>query len=133
MGSVIVIKRINWYTCKFFMQDGSSVCLCFFFFFASYAYRLEPDYDNSKAILKVNSSQKVKLECSAVSVQLTPELTRTKIDFPWISFIHLHVNLFLPSVTRTPDNSNLRLTRTKFCFPSDHSYINLPSITRTML
>ena len=58
-GRVIVIRRINWYTCRFFMQDGSSVSLFrfAFFFFASYAYRLEPDYDNSKAILIVNSSQ----------------------------------------------------------------------------
>ena len=38
----------------------------------------------------------------------------------------------LPSVTRTLDNSNLPLTRSSFCFPSDHFYIILPSITRTV-
>ena len=37
------------------------------------------------------------------------------------------------SVTRTLDNSILPLTQSKFCFPSDHFYINLPSITWTML
>ena len=32
----------------------------------------------------------------------------------------------------TPDNSNLPLNRSSFCFPSDHFYIILPSITWTM-
>ena len=40
--------------------------------------------------------------------------------------------VILPSVTRTLDNSNLPLTRSSFCFPSDHFYTILPSITRTM-
>ena len=52
-------------------------------------------------------------------------LTRTKINFPWISFIHL-LSFYL-------DNSNLPLTRSYFCFPSDHLYITLPSITRNVL
>ena len=43
---------------------------------------------------------------------------------------------FLARVTILRDaqsnNSNLPLTRNKFCFPSDHFHINLPSITRTM-
>ena len=38
----------------------------------------------------------------------------------------------LPSVTRTLANSKLPLTRSSFCFPSDHFYIILPSITRMM-
>ena len=38
----------------------------------------------------------------------------------------------LPSVTWILDNSNLPLTRSGFCFPSDHFYIILPLITRTM-
>ena len=40
--------------------------------------------------------------------------------------------IILPSVTRTLDNSNLPLTRSNFRFFSDHSYINSPSITRTI-
>ena len=40
--------------------------------------------------------------------------------------------LILPSVTRTLDNSNLPLTRSSFCFSSDHFYIILSSITRTL-
>ena len=32
----------------------------------------------------------------------------------------------------TLGNSNLPLTRSSFCFPSDHFYAILPSITRTM-
>ena len=50
--------------------------------------------------------------------------------FP-LDFLHTFT-VILPSVTRTLDNSNLPLTRSNFCFPSDHFYINLPSITRTM-
>ena len=42
------------------------------------------------------------------------------------------ITVILPSVTRTLDNSKLPLTRSNFCFPSDHFYIILPSITRTM-
>ena len=41
---------------------------------------------------------------------LEPSLTRTKIDFPWITAILLWV-------TRTLDNSNLPLTRSIFLFP----------------
>ena len=53
-------------------------------------------------------------------------LTRTKI-LHWFTII-------LSSVTRTLDHgSNLPLIRRNFCFdPSDHFYINLTSITRTM-
>ena len=50
--------------------------------------------------------------------------------FP-LDFCHTFT-LILPSLTRTLDNSNLPLTRSNFCFPSDHFYIILPSITRTM-
>ena len=42
-------------------------------------------------------------------------LTRTKVDFPWMSF-----TVILPSVTRTLDNSSLPLSRSNFCFPSAH-------------
>ena len=56
--------------------------------------------------------------------------TQTKVDFPWISFIHL---LFLPSVPQTLDNSSFLLTRSSFCFPSDHFYIILPTITQTII
>ena len=101
MGRIIVIRRINWYTCKFFMQHGSSVSL-FCFVFASYAYRLEPDYDNSKTILKVNSSQLTPENSTQANSNLV--LSRTKIDFSWISFTHLL--LFF-----TVDNSNPPITR----------------------
>ena len=58
-------------------------------------------------------------------------LTRTKIDFPWISSIHV---LNLPLVTLTLVGcSNLSLTRSNVCCPSDRFYKNLPSITWTML
>ena len=50
----------------------------------------------------------------------THSLTRTKIDFLWISFIHLLV--IVPSVTRTRDNSSIPLTWSDFCFLSDHFY-----------
>ena len=50
--------------------------------------------------------------------------TRTKINFPWISVIY--------NCNFTLGNSNLPLTQSSFCFPSDHFYIILPSITRTM-
>jgi len=43
-------------------------------------------------------------------------------------FLHTFT-MILPSVTRTLDNSNLPLTWSDFCFPSDLLY-NLPSITR---
>ena len=49
-----------------------------------------------------------------------------------MDFLHTFTIILL-SLTRTLDNSNLPLTRSNFCFPSDHSYINSPSITRTML
>ena len=48
------------------------------------------------------------------------------MDFP-----HTFV-VILPSVTWTPNNSNLPLTRSNFSFPSDHFYTIVPSITRTM-
>ena len=41
-------------------------------------------------------------DCGANSTP-TPTLTRTKIDFPWISVIHFTANL--PSVTKTLHNS----------------------------
>ena len=46
---------------------------------------------------------------------LEPSLTRTKIDFPWITAI-------LPWVTPTLDNSKV------FCFPLNHFYVILTSI-----
>ena len=49
-----------------------------------------------------------------------------------MDFLHTFT-IVLPGVTRTVDNSSLPLTGSNFWFPSDHSYINLPSITRTML
>ena len=51
-------------------------------------------------------------------------LTGTKVDFPntW--------NVSLPCVTCTLNNLYLPLTRSIFCFPSDHFYITLPSITQ---
>ena len=81
-------------------------------------------------------------------------LTRTKIDFPWISVIHrldfrrlpglvfsrtaagnratsyIHCNFTL--VTRTLDNLNSRLLEPMFVSPQVIFYIILPSITRTM-
>ena len=46
--------------------------------------------------------------------------------FP-LDFFHTYT-VILPSVTRALDNSNLPLTRSYFCFPSDDLYIILPSI-----
>ena len=71
------------------------------------------------------------INCSSMNeLLLTPDnskpsLTQTKIDCYTFTVI-------LPSVTRTLGNSNLPLTQRNFCFPSDHFYIVLPSITRTM-
>ena len=50
--------------------------------------------------------------------------------FP-LDFLHTFP-VILPSVIRTLNNSNLPLTRSNFCFPSDHLYINLTSKTRTI-
>ena len=63
-------------------------------------------------------------------------ITRTPANsnqsrFP-LDFLHTFT-VILPSVTRTLDNSNLPPIRSNFCFPSDHFYIILPSITWTML
>jgi len=71
-----------------------------------------------------------------LEILLTPDnsnlaLTRTKVDFPWISFMPAFT-VILPLVTRTLDDSNLPLTRSNFCFTSDYFYTNLPSMTRTM-
>ena len=50
-----------------------------------------------------------------------------------VFFFMLALLDFLARVTTLRDaQSNLPLTRNKFCFPSDHFRINLPSITRTM-
>ena len=51
---------------------------------------------------------------------------RIPLDF------HHKFTVILPLVTRTLDNSNLLLTRSRLCFPSDHLYIILPLIARTM-
>ena len=59
-----------------------------------------------------------------------PRANSNQNQFP-LDFRHTF-SLILPSVTRTLDNSNLPLTRSNFCFPSDHFYIILFSITRTM-
>ena len=48
-----------------------------------------------------------------------------------MDFLHTFTIILL-SLTRTLDNSNLPLTRSNFCFPSDHFHIILPSITPTM-
>ena len=53
-------------------------------------------------------------------------LTRGKVDFSRISYIpYIYCNFTL-------GNSNLPLTRSNFCFPSDYFYTILPSITRNM-
>ena len=66
-----------------------------------------------------------KVTYSRLQKKLIPSLTRTKINFLWISFIHL-LSFYL-------DNLNLPLTRSNFCFLSDHFYIILPSIIRNVL
>ena len=63
------------------------------------------------------------------SIQLTTDnsnftLTRTKSIFPGFPS-HIYRNFTL-------SNSNLPLAQSSFCFPSDHFYIILSSITRTM-
>ena len=64
-----------------------------------------------------------------------PESFPLGISFFFV-FFPLALLDFLARVTILRDaqsnNSNLPLTRNKFCFPSDHFHINLPSITRTM-
>ena len=50
--------------------------------------------------------------------------------FP-LDFLHTFT-VILPTVTWTLDNSNLLLTRSNFCFPSDHFYAVLPSLTWTI-
>ena len=50
--------------------------------------------------------------------------------FP-LDFLHTFT-VILPTVTWSLDNSNLLLTRSNFCFPSDHFYAVLPSLTWTI-
>ena len=57
---------------------------------------------------------------------LKPHANTNQNRFP-LHFLHTFT-IILPSVTRANLDS-----RSKFCFPSDHFYINLPSITRAML
>ena len=66
-----------------------------------------------------------KVTYSRLQKKLIPSLTRTKINFLWISFIHL-LSFYL-------DNLNLPLTRSNFCFVSDHFYVILHSIIRNVL
>ena len=78
--------------------------------------------------------------CSSINeLLLTPDnskpsLTRTSRQLNqnrlFEIVIHLHSNFTLGNSTL--GNSNLPLTQRNFCFPSDHFYIILPSITRTM-
>ena len=75
------------------------------------------------------------------SIQLTPDNSKPRklkpransnqSRFP-LDFL-VTFTVILPSVTRMLNNSNLLLTWSKFCFPSDHFYTILPSITWTML
>ena len=74
----------------------------------------------------------LKYKCIYIRLPITGTLTnlndapsQNKVDF-------LHVfTLILPSVTWTLDNSNPLLAQSNFCFPSDHFYIILLSITWT--
>ena len=67
----------------------------------------------------------------ALHYKLEPRINSNRNRFP-LDFRHTFT-VILPSETRTLDNSNLPLTRSSFCFLSDHFYINLPSISRIML
>ena len=61
---------------------------------------------------------------------LEPHAYSNQNRFP-LDFPHTFTIIIL-SVTRTLDNSIFPLTRSNFCFPTDHFYIMLPSITQTM-
>ena len=63
-------------------------------------------------------------------LQLKPCVNLNQNQFP-LDFRHTFT-VILSSITQTLDNLNIPLTRSSFCFPSDHFYIILPSITRTM-
>ena len=83
------------------------------------------------------SADKHDVEFGGWWIQLTPDNSNLPLinnsnqnRFP-LEFRHTYYCNF-PSVTWTLDNSNLALTRSSFCFPSDHFYIILPLITRTM-
>ena len=67
----------------------------------------------------------------ALHYKLEPRINSNRNRFP-LDFHHTFT-VILPLATRTLDNSNLPLTRSSFCFLSDHFYINLPSISRIML
>ena len=62
-------------------------------------------------------------------IQLTPDNSNQN-RFP-LDFRHTFTVIW-PSLTRTLGNSNLPLTRSSSCFPSDHFSIILPSITESM-
>ena len=64
------------------------------------------------------------ITCTLANLNLM--LTWTKVDFP-----HTFI-VILPLVPRTLDNSNLPLTQSNSCFPSNNFYIILPSKTWTM-
>ena len=61
---------------------------------------------------------------------LEPHAYSNQNRFPLV-FPHTFT-VIVPSVTRTLANSILPLTRSNFCFLTDHFYEMLPSITQTM-
>ena len=87
-------------------------------------------------------------ELGSTTPPRTPRSTHPGIMYSWLLIpqtlansnqsrfpldFHHTFTVILPSVTRTLNNLNLPLTWSNFCFPSDHFYIILSSITQTML
>ena len=63
-------------------------------------------------------------------VNLNLASTQTIRQLP-LDFLYTFI-VILPSVPQTLDSLSLLLTRSSFCFPSDHFYIILPTITQTI-
>ena len=82
-----------------------------------------------KGFCYLNLTRSTKFKYSRLAITRTLANSNQN-RFP-VDFFHTYT-VILTSVTWVLDNSNLPLTRSYFCFPSDDLYIILPSITGTM-
>ena len=82
-----------------------------------------------KGFCYLNLTRSTKFKYSRLTITRT--LAKSNQNrFP-LDFFHTYT-VILTSVTRALDNSNLPLTRSCFCFPSDDLYIILPSILKCL-
>ena len=78
--------------------------------------------DGALRFYKIGIKEAEKLWQPVAIIKLEPRANSNQNRFP-LDFRHTFT-VILPSVTRTPDNSKLPLTRTNFRFPSGHFLYN---------